>query len=195
MTMSSKVADRIRKRTGQTPEGYGFVGQMSSSTSRNGGPACGPMAPAQPQSWGAACPPGFCTSETLAANLGRQYAGERYPCRELTYWVELVPDAGGDATVSFNARVTICPTRVIALSFAAGVQVLAGGGELSVFEVGNQNQIVGDPIPLDLLAPDSYVIIPFVTDCIKAGMPVSFTVQGAPADGLVLLGLVGPAIG
>lgn len=183
----SKIAERIQSkvRTGQAAM-MGVPRQNG-----NGGSACGPAMPTQPQSWGAACPTGNCTAENLAANLNRAFAGERYGCREIPYWIELTADAAGEAAFDDNSRVTICPTRVIiAPRQAATVAV-----RLSRFEVGNQNQVVGDPMPVVFLNPQSYVIIPFVTDCIKAGMPFGITIIGAAEDDIFDFGIIGPAIG
>jgi hypothetical protein len=156
---------------------------------------CAPMSPAQPQSWGAACPPGHCDSNSLAAAMGRAFGGERYGCRELTYWITpLELDAAGAGMQSQNATVTICPTRVIAIVKDSALAA-AGEGYLSEFTIGNTNQIVGDPLPLAVLAPYSYAIIPFVPDCIRAGMPFSISVVDGPAEGFVYFGLVGPTIG
>lgn len=155
-------------------------------------PPCGPALPAQPQSWGAACPTGHCTADQLAANLNRAFAGERYPCREIPYWIPLTADAGGVASFDDNSRVTICPTRVI-IAPRDGSALLAV--QLSRFEIGNQNQVVGDPIPIPFLSQNSYVIIPFVTDCIKAGMPFGITIIGAAEDDVFDFGIIGPAIG
>lgn len=196
----SKLATKHRPQATRTGQN-GFVtvvdtnGNLVQVPTGNGSPgSCGPMPATQTQSWGAACPPGQCTSESLAAALNRAFAGERYPCRELTYWIPV--DPGGATTASFdgNALVTICPTRVIAMvTDSTGTPVIQGF--LSRFTVGNQNQIVGDPLPLEAIDTTSYSIIPFVTDCIKAGMPWGFTMTGLPADGSAYFGIIGPAIG
>lgn len=164
------------------------TGQRMANQTGNG--PCGPVGSTVPQSWGAACPTGNCTSENLAAMLGRAFAGERYPCRELTYWVPMIADAGGVATFDDNSRVTICPTRVIVTGAVTNLGVL-----LSRFEIGNQNQVVGDPMPVAMLAPISYQIIPFVTDCIRAGLPFGVTITGLTADDVIYFGIVGPTIG
>lgn len=177
--LSQQLKSSSQTRTGQRMSGNG-----------NGNGGCGPVAPTQPQSWGAACPTGHCTAEMLATNLGRAFAGERYPCREIPYWTRLVADAGGVAEFDDNSRVTICPTRVIVQSQDTTLAI-----QLSRFEVGNQNQVVGDPMPIFFLGPASYVIIPFVTDCIKAGMPFGITIIGATEDDVFDFGIIGPAIG
>lgn len=160
-------------------------------TGGNGGNGnCGPAPMTVPRSWGPACPTGFCTAQDLAANLGRAFAGERYPCRELTYWTSATADAAGVATFADNSRVTICPTRVIIDHADVLVNQL-----LTVFEMGNQNQIIGDGIPVPFLNSQSYVIIPFVTDCLRAGLPFSWTVTGLTPDDVVYFGLIGPVIG
>lgn len=191
--MQTKLASKLRgngvHRTGQT-----LAAQAQANAMANGsnGPACGPMAPTVPMSWGAGCPPGGCTGADLAASLGRAFAGERYPCRELPYWLAATSDAGGIATFSQNSLVTICPTRVLVLSSAADGDLDA---VMSEFTVGNQNQVVGDPLPIRFLHPQSYQIIPFVTDCIKAGMPFRIVITGNTAATDVYVGLIGPAIG
>lgn len=155
--------------------------------------ACGPPQAPSLRSWGAGCPPGNCTSEDLATNLNRQFAGERYGCRELTYWIKMTIAADGTASFSDNAKVTICPTRVILM--APGV--LTPTVLLSEFTIGNQNQMVGDPIPFQLLDVTSYQAIPFVTDCIKAGLPFAVKLSGAAANSgvQVYFGIIGPAVG
>ena len=153
-----------------------------------GGP-CGPVLPTQPRSWGAACPTGDCTADSLASMLGRE---TRIPCRELTYWIKMTATAGGVASFNNNATVTICPTRVI---FDYEGDDPAVTAQLDTFTVGNQNQIAGDPLPLGAIARDSYAIVPFVTDCIKAGMPFAVSMSGLAAAKVVYFGIVGPAIG
>lgn len=174
--MESKIHNKVR---------------AAANAARTGQAPCGPAPAVQARSWGAACPTGACTSNDLAANLGRAFAGERYPCRELTYWVYGQATAGGVWTFSDNAILTICPTRIIVVTLTA----LAGGEIMSAFTIGNQNQMVGDPIPLTMLAPNSYQIIPYVTDCVRAGIPFGFTLSGLAASDFVDFGLVGPAIG
>lgn len=184
----SRIAERVKQnvRTGQ-------AAMMGTPVSKNGNGngGCGPVGATQPQSWGAACPTGQCTAEMLATNLGRAFAGERYPCREIPYWTRVTANVAGVATFDGNSRVTICPTRVIVHpNQAAAIGVL-----LSRFEVGNQNEVVGDPIPVGFLQTPSYVVIPFVTDCIKAGMPFGFTIIGAANGDVFDFGIIGPAIG
>lgn len=197
--MSTKLATKHRPqaRTGQngiTVPVRDTNGNIVSVPVNGGNGACGPGPVTQPMSWGAACPAGNCTSETLAAALNRVFAGERYPCRELTYWQPATVDGAGGGTFDGNALVTICPTRVVAIVVdSTGTPVLQGF--LTRFTIGNQNQIVGAPLPLEAIDPTSYQIIPFVTDCIKAGMPWGYTMTGLPADGDAYLGIIGPAIG
>jgi hypothetical protein len=104
-----------------------------------------------------------------------------------------VSTAGGLLTLSENAKVTICPTRIIADEALGGV--IPGLAVMSVFQIGNQNQIAGDPLPLTILALGSYQSIPFVTDCIKAGLPFSISLSGLDAATRYFIGLIGPAIG
>ena len=184
----SRIADKVKSnvRTGQAPA------MMATRSNGNGNGNCGPAMATQPRSWGAACPTGNCTADMLAANLNRAFAGERYPCREIPYWIPITIAADGTGTFDDNSRVTICPTRVIVNPRDGSATVSV---QLSRFEIGNQNQVVGDPIPLPFLGPNSYVIIPFVTDCIKAGMPFGVTlIGGTPAD-IYDFGIIGPAIG
>lgn len=185
-----RIADRFKPghghRTGQT--------MMSPSPVRqNGSGPCGPAAPAVPMSWGAACPPGGCTGAELAAALGRAFAGERYPCRELPYTVRGTTDGGGDLTLSQNSLVTICPTRVM-ISQDDGVVVPANASLVS-FTIGSQNQVLGDPIPASHLSPFSYQIIPFVGDCMRSGMPFELVLEDFAADSTVYVTFIGPAVG
>jgi hypothetical protein len=159
---------------------------------------CGSPPARMTQSWGAGCPSGACTSDQLATSLNRSMAGERHPCKEICYWLRIDLAAGGTGSVSPNSKVTICPTRVVALVQDSAFNEVATATDvtlLDVFEIGNQNQVVGDPIRLTHLHPASYQIIPFVTDCIKAGFPFRLAVTGGPASGFVYIGLIGPAIG
>lgn len=170
----------------QIPQGGGGNGN-------GGGGGCFSPGPGQPMSWGAACPTGYCTAHDLAESLGRAFAGERYPCRELTYWTKLTADANGvaDTGDSKNSKVTICPTRIVAFAMPASANAL-----LEVFQMGNQNEIIGDPIPIQLLDPDSFQIIPYVTDCLRAGLPFRVRVSGLTATtGILYFGLIGPTIG
>jgi len=54
---------------------------------------------------------------------------------------------------------------------------------------------VGDPIPVAVFQQNSYSIVPYVTDCIKQGIPFSFQISGAGAAKVGYFGIVGPAIG
>lgn len=193
-----RTGARSRARTGQAP-GMMAVRDANGNVVEvpiNGGigPACGPMAPTQPQSWGAACPPGMCDPTTLAASLGRSFAGERYGCRELTYWLTADFDASGETGFNVNSSITICPTRVVAVVLDPAGTVVEEG-VLETFTVGAQNQIYGDPLPLATIAPWSYSVIPFVTDCIRAGGPFGASFSGGTQGNNVYFGLIGPAIG
>jgi hypothetical protein len=166
-----------------------IVGVNRNGTTNGFGGPCGPVMPTQPRSWGAACPTGDCTADSLASMLGRE---TRIPCRELTYWIKMTATAGGVASFNNNSTVTICPTRVI---FDYEGAAPAPTAQLDTFTVGNQNQIVGDGLPVATLFPFSYAIVPFVTDCIKAGMPFAISISGLAAAKVVYFGIVGPAIG
>jgi len=188
----SKQALRSKVRTGHTRTGQQVMGPPPVPVAiREDGP-CAPALPGQPMSWGAACPSGDCTAENLAKNLGRMFAGERYPCRELTYWVKFTATAGGLVQHKENALVTICPTRVV-IDWEGNAP--AATCTLDSFMVGNQNQVVGDPIPVAVFQQNSYSIVPYVTDCIKQGIPFSFQISGAGAAKVGYFGIVGPAIG
>ncbi len=177
-----------KMRTGQ---GMSSVAARANNPTVNGG--CGPVQATQLQSWGAGCPPGDCTAEELARNLNRSYAGERYGCRELPYTLVGVADATGLVVISENSKVTICPTRVI-ISLDDEVAV-PNDAVMTSFEIGNQNQIVGDPIPVLQLSSFAYQAIPFVTDCMRAGLPFSMGLEGFAEDTRVFVTLIGPAIG
>lgn len=185
----SKLASRMRQtRTGQ------FMPPVDMGGNRGGsGGGCFAPPQGQPQSWGSACPSGHCTSEDLAANLGRSFGGERYGCRELPYWLMGTSDAGGLLTLSQNAIVTICPTRIVVV--AEDGAAVAAAAVLERFDVGNQNQIAGDPLPLRIVGLTGYQSIPFVTDCIKAGIPFEMEFSGLDATTDYFVGLIGPAIG
>lgn len=187
----SRLANKMRARTGQAV--LGPVAPLDGyPVQRTTGPCAGPPM-AQPQSWGAACPTGDCSSEDLARNLGRAFAGQRYGCRELGYWLEGTATAGGVVTISQNALVTICPTRVLVVP--QNTATVPAGAVMTVFEMGSQNQIQGDPLPLDILLLDSYATIPFVTDCLKAGLPFRIVMTGLTAAAVYSVGLIGPASG
>lgn len=210
MNLREKVrtAGKQRHRTGATAtlmvpgegniavsvirDSSGRIVSVSENGNGNGRPGCGPIPATVPQSWGAACPAGDCSAADLAANLNRVFAGERYPCRELTYWIKMTATAGGVASFNNNSLITICPTRVV---FDYEGAAPAATAQLDTFTVGNQNQIVGDPLPVASLFPFSYAIVPFVTDCIKAGMPFAVSISGLAAAKVVYFGIVGPAIG
>ena len=198
----SKLARQMKEnhRTGQAP-GLMVPGGVGMSTvpggvgmsTRSGNGGCGPLPPATPMSWGAACPSGSCTSDGLAASLNRQFAGDRYGCRELAYWLSGTADAAGVVTLAQNSMITICPTRIVFVEAAgAGIGALA---MLSVFEIQNQNQIVGAPLPLAMISIGAYQTIPFVTDCLKAGIPFRIVMTGLVNTRVYTIGLIGPAIG
>lgn len=190
--MSKKLAHQMRgTRTGQgaflgPPPGAGTI-----NLGGNGGCASAPAA--QPQSWGSACPTGMCSGEDLARALGRSFAGERYGCSEKPYWLSGTSSAGGVLELSQNAIVTICPTRIIVVEDLGGtIPALA---VLTRFEIGNQNQIAGDELPVNVLNTDSYQSIPFVVDCIKAGIPFLMRFEALDATTDYYVGLIGPTIG
>lgn len=157
----------------------------------NGG--CAPVPPAVPMSWGAACPSGNCTSADLAASLNRAFAGEKMGCKEIPYNLRGASNGAGALTLTQNALITICPTRVLfSTDDLLGIPAVA---VMTLFTIGAQNQILGDPIPVGVLGGASYAIIPFVTDCIKAGTPFTMTFTGLTATQFHNVTLIGPAIG
>jgi len=188
----SKLANRMKTRTGQNVMGPVSGGMPVGSTFPHGG-GCGVAPQATPQSWGSACPSGFCTSADLATALNRAFAGERQGCRELPYWLEGTSTAGGLLTLTQNALVTICPTRVVILETLNGA--IPDLAVMNEFTIGNQNQIAGDPLPVNVLALGAYQTIPFVTDCIKAGIPFTVGFAGLDATTAYYVGLIGPAVG
>jgi hypothetical protein len=165
------------------PDGSTYVRQAPYYPPQNGGQPCGPPLATQLRSHGSACPPPGCD---LATGLGRYYS-DAGTCRELTYWVFTTA-----ASSTFQTTVTMCPTRIVIVE-----EIPTFGRTLDTLVFGNQNQMVGDPLPLLAFAPDAVQAIPWVTDCIKSGQQVSFTIGGtAPAEGnAVWLGFVGPMIG
>lgn len=190
-----KLSDKATYSMGPSGNGSNGNGNPGSNGMRggNGNGKCGTVQTI-PMSWGAGCPPGQCTAADLAAGLNRSFAGESYGCRELPYWLSGTADGDGVLTLSQNSLVTICPTRMIIMSLEDD-DLANAFGLLTEFTIGNQNQIVGDPIPFLFFHPDSYQVIPFVTDCIRAGMPFTIKLVGNVASTKLYVGLIGPAIG
>jgi len=141
---------------------------------------CGPTQPTQARSWGAACPSGYCPPGDLPASLGRWFAGDRSACAEKPYTVRI--DATTDAAaavaadVAPNASVTMCPTRIIAFSTSTGWLV-------DQIRFGNQNQLVGGPVPWQSMGTGVFAAVPIVPDCMYAGMPINIETTLLP-DGV-----------
>lgn len=156
---------------------------------------CGPVQATQLRSWGAACPPGFCPPDRLPEQLGRWFAGDRTGCRELPMTIRLDGTAGVAAvtvTRELTSRVTMCPTRVMAWHNADGEDWL-----INEIQFGNQNQLVGGPVPAAAFDPQAFQDVPIVPDCIYAGQPISITATlgiGEDASSLWIV-FIGPTIG
>jgi hypothetical protein len=162
--------------------------------------ACGPSQPTQPMSWGAACPPGFCTPDNLPASLGRWFSGDRAGCTEKPYTIKLTATSDValvvTATVTTTSKVTMCPTRLLIVTDAAYNQ-----WEIQTLQFGNQNQIVGGPAPVGSFgSPTAFQqTVPFVPDCLRAGMPYTITMNLKPEAMATLrtvyLTFIGPMVG
>jgi hypothetical protein len=144
--LESLSRSMARVRTG------GLPGQIRT----NGCCSCPPDAPPGIQQW---------------------FQGDRTRCRDLPYAFSLgeVP-FGETVTVSSSALVTMCPTRIIAIS--------EGGAETVITEIkfGNQPQLAGSEIPTDMLSPFAYQAVPLVSSCFCAGLPISVSVRNDSAD-------------
>ena len=162
--------------------------------------ACGPAAATQPMSWGAACPPGFCTPDNLPASLGRWFSGDRAGCTEKPFTIKLQATSSTTlvvtATESTTSPVTMCPTRLLIVADGAYNQ-----WEIATIQFGNQNQIVGGPAPVGAFAaPMAFAqTVPFVPDCLRAGMPYTVTMNLKPEAMATLrtvyLTFIGPMVG
>lgn len=160
---------------------------------------CGPPQATVLKSWGAACPTGFCPPDNLPQALNRWFAGDRAGCRELPYGLN-VTVTGAVATdtawsIERTSKVTMCPTRLLA-SYDLGTD--SGPFVISKIQFGNQNQIVGGPIPINNFHPGAFQPVPFVPDCLKAGQPFSIegTLKaGAAVASSLYLTFIGPVVG
>lgn len=158
--------------------------------------ACGPVQATALKSWGAACPTGFCLPDNLPAQLGRWFAGDRAGCREVPYVVQLTGtrDAALDVAVAVtrNSTVTMCPTRIIA--YATGAR-----WDITSIKFGAVDQIIGGPVPMNVLDTAAYAAVPIVPDCFRAGQPMSFgaTILPDAAVGThsLFLVFIGPMVG
>ncbi len=160
---------------------------------------CSPAQATVPRSWGSACPPGFCPPDGLPEALGRWFAGDRSGCRELPYTIH-IPVTGSAtldvaSTVERNSKVTMCPTRMMVTT---NYGTASGPFEITRIQFGNQNQIVGGPLPAGMFDPGAFQVVPFVPDCLRAGLPFSISVNllaGAAVASDIWLTFIGPAVG
>lgn len=159
---------------------------------------CAPVQATRIQSWGAACPTGFCPPENLPEALGRWFAGDRAGCREIPYTVSATATSDTMAnvvvTIDRVSKVTMCPTRMLILADGATAQ-----WELVSFQFGNQNQMVGGPVAVEAFSPAAFQVVPMVPDCLKAGTPFNFTLNLLPEAMAntreVYITLIGPTVG
>lgn len=158
---------------------------------------CGPVQASQLKSWGAGCPSGYCPPSDLPEALGRWFAGDRAGCREIPYAIRFTTSAGlanSNVSTSRAAPITMCPTRVMAW---------ADGGEWLIrgMSFGAQEQIIGGPTPVGMFDPMAYQPVPFVPDCVRSGIPMTFDVTlratgGDPPPVLNMwIVLIGPMVG
>lgn len=158
--------------------------------------ACSPGPATQTRSWGAACPSGYCPPSELPAALGRFFAGDRAGCSEKPFTIRLdgTTDAALDVSVvdSRNASVTMCPTRIIMWA--------TGNWLVNQIRFGNENQIVGGPVPWQAFGPGVFAAVPIVPDCMYAGLPMTIDTD-LQADGVggnarsLFVCFLGPMVG
>jgi hypothetical protein len=154
---------------------------------------CGPPQATMLKSWGSGCPLGFCPPDNLPEALGRYFAGDRAGCRELPFGIVFSAPLAGEVTTpdGATAPVTMCPTRLIAIS-------TGGAWQINVIQFGIRNQLVQGPAPAIAFAPNAWQLIPMVPDCLRSGQPYTITVERTDAgmDGEELnLIFIGPAVG
>lgn len=162
---------------------------------------CSPAQPTQAQSWGSACPPGFCLPDNLPEQLNRYFAGDRNGCREIPWTVKLSATSSATlvvtATVSNVSKVTMCPTRMICVT--DGTENAAQQWELTVIQFGNQNQLVGGPVSVFAFNSDAFQVVPMVPDCLRAGLPFTITAtldpETTPTARNLWVTFIGPMIG
>jgi hypothetical protein len=155
---------------------------------------CGAPQATQLQSWGSACPSGFCPPEGLPAAFKRFFAGDRAGCRELPWAVTFTAGAAGVVTVAGNATVTACPTRLIAASTGAAGDLLTDW-TINTIQFGIRNQLVGGPAPASAFATDAYQLVPMVPDCLRAGQPYTLAAEQLTGAGTLTLIFIGPVVG
>lgn len=199
MANPNPIVQRVlgRTRTGQGPGMMSPSPVPTSTASRTpmnsdqpgGAPgACG-TAPGGNVSWGSGCPSGYCLPADLPASLGRVFAGEARGCREIPLSFYGTVDANGDLVFDGNAPITICPTRLIIVSDGDPLF-------LSSIKFGNEPQMIGnEPIYSTVFAQNAWGAIPFVMNCLKAGLPYNITLSSGTPDDNITVVLLGPAIG
>lgn len=156
---------------------------------------CSPPQATQARSWGAACPSGYCPPENLPAALNRYFAGDRAGCREAPYTVRLdgTEDAALDVVVTEerNSPITMCPTRIIMHA--------TGDWLINQIRFGNQNQLIGGPVPWEAFGTDTFAAVPIVPDCMAAGQPIRIQATLLPDGGAAARSLwvvfLGPMVG
>lgn len=159
---------------------------------------CNTVQPTQPRSWGAACPTGYCPPDRLPEALGRYFAGDRAGCREIPYTVSegTVTSATlvTTLTITRTSKVTMCPTRILMASDAG-----AGLVTLVSMTFGNQNQIVGGPVSIEVFGTQAFQMVPFVPDCLYAGQPFelvfNIAAEAGPPTREVYVTFIGPMVG
>jgi hypothetical protein len=117
-------------------------------------------------------------------------------CRELAWTVATGSVAGGAAwsggTITGNATVTICPTRLL-------IEVIGGDtqGSISSIKFGNEEQMVGGPFHTGIFDSTAMQPVPFVMSCLKAGMPYTITGTNLDPDTAqtFYITFIGPAVG
>lgn len=159
---------------------------------------CGPPQATMVKSWGSACPPGYCPPDHLPEALGRWFAGDRAGCKEAPYTVKLSGTTGAavtTVTVSRNAEITMCPTRLLAWTNNASL----GAVLITKVQFGSQNQLIGGPVPVEAFDPQAFQVVPMVPDCLKAGLPFTVTITLGIDVGAVdvdtWLTFIGPMVG
>jgi hypothetical protein len=162
---------------------------------------CGPAPANVTKSWGSACPDGYCPPANLPDALGRYFAGDRSGCREVPYTLHFSATEGGvaavfaDVTVTGNSKVTMCPTRMLITHDG----VTGGAWRFKRLQFGNQNQVVGDTFPVSAYDPAAFQAVPFVPDCLRAGMPYEVVLElegdATPVARQAWVTLIGPMVG
>lgn len=161
---------------------------------------CGPVRATQARSWGAACPPGYCPPANLPDALGRFFAGDRSGCKEAPYTIALSGTrAAADpvsVTVSRTSPITMCPTRLVAWQTD---DTPPAGWLIDTIQFGAQNQLIGGPVPAEAFDRQAFQMVPFVPDCLRAGMPYTITAtilpEAAVGDQTLYLTFIGPMVG